>query len=114
MAKAVATWLHLGASPAEKFPRAVMITEASVRSQFACQLRRTAIEDDAAKDNQVALFLADSGRFVAITHSGSYVRLAPRSWNWAYRERCAAICRRRWFGILVDSQDNTCFVVTGQ
>ena len=68
-----------GASAAEKFPRAVMITEASVRSQFARQLRRTAIEEDAAKDNQVALFLADSGQFAAITRSGSYVRLAPRS-----------------------------------
>lgn len=68
-----------GVSSAEKFPRAVMITEASVCSQFARQLRRTAIEEDAAKDNQVALFLADSGQFVAITHSGSLVRLAPRS-----------------------------------
>jgi hypothetical protein len=68
-----------GASPAERFPRAVMITEASVRSQFGRQLHRTAIEEDAAKADQAALFLAGSGQFVAITHDGSYVRLAPRS-----------------------------------
>jgi hypothetical protein len=67
------------ASSAEKFPRAITITEASVRSQFAHQLHRTVIEEDAAKEDQVAVFLADSGPFVAITQSGSYVRLAPRS-----------------------------------
>jgi hypothetical protein len=67
------------ASSAEKFPRAVTLTEASVRSQFARQLHRTAIEEG-AKEDQVSAFLADSGEFVAITQSGgSYVRLARRS-----------------------------------
>lgn len=67
------------ASPAEKFPRAVTITEASVRSQFAGQLHRTAIDEGAAKEDQVSAFFADPGEFVAITQRGSYVRLAPRS-----------------------------------
>jgi hypothetical protein len=50
-----------------------------VRSQFARQLHRTVIEKRAAKEDQVSAFLADPGEFVAITESGSYVRLASRS-----------------------------------
>jgi hypothetical protein len=57
----------------------VTITEASVRAQFARQLHRTAIEEGAAKEDQVSAFFANPGEFVAITQSGSYVRLAPRS-----------------------------------
>jgi hypothetical protein len=67
------------ASSAERFPGAVTVTEASVRSQFAGQLHRTAIEQGAAKEDQVAAFLADADEFVAITQGGSYVRLASRS-----------------------------------
>lgn len=50
-----------------------------MRSQFANQLHRTAIEEGAAKEDQVAAFLADPDEFIAITRSGSYVRLAQRS-----------------------------------
>jgi hypothetical protein len=67
------------ASPSEKFPHAVTITEESVRSQFGLELHRTAIEEGVAKEDQVAAFLADSDVFIAITQGGSYVRLALRS-----------------------------------
>jgi hypothetical protein len=67
------------ASPTEKFPNAVTITEENVRSQFGRQLHRTAIEEGAGREDPVSTFLADTGEFVAITQAGSYVRLAPRS-----------------------------------
>ena len=67
------------ASPTAKFPHAVTITEASVRSQFGVQLHRAAIEERARREDQVSAFLDDSGEFVAVTQDGSYIRLALRS-----------------------------------
>jgi hypothetical protein len=67
------------ASSAEKFPRAVTITEETLNSQFADKIHRSAIEETAASENQVDSFLGDTGEFAAITRNGSYVRLALRS-----------------------------------
>jgi hypothetical protein len=67
------------ASSAEKFPNAVTTTEETLATQFADKLHRNAIEETGTSAQQVDAFLVDAGEFVAITHNGSYVRMAARS-----------------------------------
>ena len=73
-----ATWM----TPAIGRPgwrRLVVAGALSAAFVIARQLHRAAIEEGAAKKDQVSAFLADADEFIAITQSGSYVRLAPRS-----------------------------------
>jgi hypothetical protein len=67
------------ASSAEKFPKAVTITEQALNTMFADKLHRSAIEETATSDAQVDAFLRDTGEFAAITRHGTYVRMASRT-----------------------------------
>lgn len=61
------------------YPGAVTITEDVLNTRLARCLHRIGIEEDAAGEEPVDVFLGDRGEFVAITREGVYVRLAPRA-----------------------------------